>query len=252
MNDIVAKIILDHISNKEPKKALVISFHGSTGVGKSYVADFITRLLYFKGPKSEFVHKINPSRYYGGSSKIEGYKNELQNLIERATKVCSTSLFIFEEFDKMPVGLADVLTPYLDFDQEVNSVDFHKNIFIFLSNIGDSIINKEAYAHFKKGKKREEITGFKMETLIKSVAYKYGGFKGLDLSLIDFFIPFLPLERKHVKECVKVTLQKCGKPVYNKKLLDEIANELQYFPIGDETFSIFGCKLVDKKTSSHI
>ena len=92
-----------------------------------------------------------------------------------------------------------------------------------------------------------------METLLKTLAFNNrGGFRKSEMvssSFIDFFIPFLPLERKHVKECIKVALQICGKPV-NNETLDEIANELHYFPKGIEAFSTSGCKLVDKKTAS--
>ena len=256
MNEIVAKVILDHISNEQPNKALAISFHGWTGSGKNYAADLITNLLYYKGTKSKFVHKRISTLHYSDGSKIEEYKNQVRNLIVTATKACPNSLFIFDEIDKMPVGLADVFKPYLDYYPEINGVDFRKNIFIFLSNTGGEKINKETYKHFKEVKRREEITSRQMETLLKAVAFNMdGGFKSSDLilsSLIDFFIPFLPLERKHVKECVKVALRKRGKPVNNEKLIDKIANELQYFPKGDETFSSSGCKLVDKKTSSHI
>ena len=254
MNGILPKVILDHLSNKEPKKALAISFHGWPGGGKSYTAEYITKLLYFKGVKSKFVHKKRPIDDYPDSSKIKEYKNELKNLIETATKVCSTSLFIFDDFDKMPDGIADVLTPYLDFDLEINGVDFRKNIFIFISNAGGDNINNEIYAHFEKEKQREEINVLEMETLLKSLAFeKKGGFRKSDViwsSLVDFFIPFLPLERKHVKECIKVALQKRGKPVNNKTLVDNIANSLRYFYKGDKVFSRSGCKLVDKKTAS--
>ena len=255
VNDIFSKVILNHISSEKPKKALALSFHGSTGIGKSYVVNFVTELLYFKGFKSKYVHKRHSLKHYGDSSKKEEYKNELKNLIETATKECTTSLFIFEEFDKMPVGLADVLAPYLDFYQEIDGVDFCKNIFIFVSNTGGDVINEEAYSHFKRGKRREEITKFKMERLLKSVASKGGGFNSsglILLSLIDFFIPFLPLERKHVKECVKVALQKYSQPVFDKKLVNKITNELEYFPEGDEIFSFNGCKVALSKISLYI
>ena len=252
VNDFVPRVILNHISSKEPKKALAISLHGWTGSGKTYVVKFITKLLYFKGFESKYVHRRQSTKHYRDSSKIKEYKNEIQNLVETATKECTTSLFIFEEFDKMPFGLADVLVPYLDFYQEVDGVDFRKNIFIFVSNTGGDVINKEAYSHFKKGKKREEITRFKMQKLLKLVAYQDGGFNSSDLiflSLIDFFIPFLPLERKHVKECVKVVLQEFSQSVNDDKLVNEIANELQYFPEGDEIFSSTGCKSVYSEVS---
>ena len=254
MNKIVPKVILDHISKKEPKKALAVSFHGWPGGGKSYVVDFITNLLYFKGVKSKFVHRRRGIDHYSHDSEKEEYKKDLKKLIETATKACSTSLFIFDDFDTMPDGIADVLIPYLDFDREINGVDFRKNILIFLSNSGGEHINNATYEHLAKGGKREEITSYQMETLLKTLAFNNrGGFRKSEMvssSFIDFFIPFLPLERKHVKECIKVALQIRGKPVNNETLVDEIANELHYFPKGNKAFSTSGCKLLNKKTAS--
>lgn len=41
--------------NKPNKKALVISFHGWSGVGKNYAASIIAEALYRKGMRSKFV-----------------------------------------------------------------------------------------------------------------------------------------------------------------------------------------------------
>ena len=52
---------------------------------------------------------------------------------------------------------AHTLEPYLDNYAEFIGVDFGKNVFIFLSNIGSEDINTETYKHYKKVKRREEI-----------------------------------------------------------------------------------------------
>ena len=51
----------------------------------------------------------------------------------------------------------------------------------------------------------------------------------IEKNLIDYFIPFLPLERSHVKMCAKVDLEKKGHPV-TEQVLNSIADELLYFP----------------------
>lgn len=39
-----------------PKKPLVISFHGTPGIGKTFVSEKIAEALYVNGLKSKFVH----------------------------------------------------------------------------------------------------------------------------------------------------------------------------------------------------
>jgi torsin-1 len=46
-----------HYQNENPSKPLVISFHGTPGTGKNYVADFIAKSVYKEGLNSKYVHK---------------------------------------------------------------------------------------------------------------------------------------------------------------------------------------------------
>ena len=50
---------------------------------------------------------------------------------------------------------------------------------------------------------------------------------------------------------LKKKLRKYGKPFNDKTLIDEMANELQYFPIENEMFVSTGWKLFDKRTEIH-
>ncbi len=73
----------------------------------------------------------------------------------------------------------------------------------------------------------------------------------VDSYLIDFYVPFLPLERSHVKKCIVAELDKYNiaeRETYNKKHLqadlDYIADEMVYEPPGLNRYSSSGCKRV--------
>ena len=68
----------------------------------------------------------------------------------------------------------------------------------------------------------------------------------IEKNLIDYFIPFFPLERSHIKMCTKVDLEKKGHPV-TEQVLNSIADELLYFPEYVKVFSQSGCKKVSSK-----
>ena len=262
--DIVSKAIQQHVFTGNPEKALVLSFHGSTGTGKTYVSDIITDHLYLMGSRSKFVVRKLSGQDYPEASEIEKCKKDLKTLIEEQTKLCERSLFVFDEMDKMPEGLVNVLRPYLGRFKDIHGVNYRKNIFIFISNLGAKEINTKTYNHLKSGKKREDITKVQMEELLRNVVdVQPGGFlKGtllLKLNLIDSYVPFLPLEKEHVKQCAEESLKKLQKdkpksrikPV-SDKLKEMIAAELQYPEEFDKMFALTGCKGVRKKTVLHM
>ena len=71
--------------NDRPEKALVLSFHGSTGTGKNYVSDIITNHLYLMDSRSKFVVKRLSGQDYPYSSEIDKYEKELKRLIKEQT-----------------------------------------------------------------------------------------------------------------------------------------------------------------------
>ena len=84
-----------------------------------------------------------------------------------------------------------------------------------------------------------------------------GGFYHSDLLLhgiISAYIPFLPLERKHIRQCIKDYLlsnkyYKTDGDICEEKVT-EIADQLQYyFPEEGPIFSIRGCRRVPEKTA---
>jgi len=111
----------------------------------------------------------------------------------------------------------------------------------------------------KEKKKRDEFPLKPFQTAIEESIYftpavdNKGLFKAsiIDKFLIDFYIPFLPLERIHVKQCIRAELEKyqfMEKKAYEKsnreRDIDKIADELVYDPPGYNKFSISGCKRI--------
>jgi len=87
--------------------------------------------------ESSFVHQIIATHDFPHRSYVESYKRHLRTLVADSVSKCPRSLFIFDEMDKMPIGLIDVLKPYLDHYPDVGKIDYRKSVFIFLSNTGD-------------------------------------------------------------------------------------------------------------------
>ena len=252
VRDIVSKALKTHLKKAQPKKALVLSFHGWTGTGKNFVASFIAQSLFRKGLKSDYAKVFISAVNFPNPQKVDIYKIELQNTIINTVKECSQALFVFDEIDKMPEGLIDAVKPFIDYHDNVQGIDFRRSIFLFLSNTGGNEINKIAVDAYFEGRQRESITYSECETLIKNGAFnEIGGLHRssvIDKHLVDFYVPFLPLERKHVASCVVAQAHERNATIVLKKdEIDTILDELIYFPKDFQVYSATGCKTVSPK-----
>lgn len=71
---VVANHIQAHVRNKNPHKALALSFHGSTGTGKNHVSRIIAEALYKKGLHSKNVHLISSTKEFPHQEMLPLYK----------------------------------------------------------------------------------------------------------------------------------------------------------------------------------
>ncbi|XP_065657496.1 torsin-3A-like isoform X2 [Hydra vulgaris] len=250
-NKIVSEAVKSHIKNKDPKSPLVMSFHGKTGTGKTFVSHIVANSLFKKGIESKFFQCKVPAIHFKNNN-LKECKDELIKHIQYNSEQCYRMLFVFDEFDFMPVGLSDVMTPYLDYHAAVDGRDYRKNIFIFLSNVAGDMISNYIVRHYKSNRSRESIVSKDLEKYIANIALNSkGGFNDSKIfkkKLVNVYVPFLPLEKKHVKQCAEAEM-KNNNYSFKKSTLEAIADDLYYFPDETPSFSVQGCKTVAGKVN---
>ncbi|XP_060864665.1 torsin-1A-like [Metopolophium dirhodum] len=234
-----------HRSSKN-KKPLVMSFHGSTGSGKNFLSDLIAKHMF----KS---NKVKELRYYvihGRSkfplqSKINDYKEKLYSDVKSAIKSCDTNLFVFDEIHYIPMGILDILIPILE-NNDV-SVDSRNSIFIFLTNTASDSIIKKYLELWVSGVSRERMKVQDFDTiLLKSAFNEEGGLKKsaiIDSHIIDHYVPFLPLEKVHVQQCIEAELKNLKKHL-DSETKSEILQIITFGPEPQKLFSSSGCKRI--------
>ena len=248
-----------HIVLNNHRKALVLSFHGSTGVGKNFVTQLVAEALFEKGVRSRFFKQFIATKDFPHNEQVNEYKDKVRRTIEEAVKECHSTLFVFDETDKIPIGLLDTIKAYIDYNEEVEGVDFRRAVFIFLSNNAGGVISQLTLDQTKANKDRAsfDLKPFQL-AIQKSVYYakdKEG--KGMhhasiiDSHLVDFYLPFLPLERIHVKNCIRTEFAKYRfknelkfETVHLQDAIDTIADQLVYEPEGFNKFASSGCKRI--------
>jgi len=266
---VVPHAVHSHIFDDHPRKALVMSFHGWTGCGKNFVADLIREYIYREGSETGFAHVKIASEHFPNANNVEEYRNQVRDFIREKTKICGRSLFIFDEMDKMPPGVTDVLKSFIDHHHKIDGVDYRKNIFVFLNNVGGNEMSQIALNNFNAGKAREDITTLQMEEILSLTSLKkQGGFRDSELilsGLVDYFIPFLPMEKLHVKQCAAAEINRrmdqrekedSEREVLNRtqrtEIVEKTTSEIQFYPKGEELFSKTGCKQVSKKVDMYM
>lgn len=166
-------------------------------------------------------------------------------------------------------GVLDALKPYMDYHQSVDGVDFRKAIFVLLSNTGGRDITDFALKVWQMGRSRLSIRYADLEPLVSSGAFNEdhirrrkgheadgrdgggGGGGGLyhsaiiDHNLVDLYVPFLPLEIGHVRQCVVKELRLRGLPEENHRVLaDQVVDQLTFWPPDQGVFASSGCKRI--------
>ncbi|XP_056395737.1 prosalusin [Hyla sarda] len=236
------------LQTDQPAKPLVLSFHGWSGTGKTFVSSLLVKHLYKDGVRSPYVHRFSPILHFPHLQNVDQYKEDLKLWIQGNLTACSRSLFLFEEMDKMHPGLIDVITPFLGPSWVVFGSNYKKAIFVFISNSGGDAINNVALNFWRERKDREEIQlSHVVPAITKAViADQENGFWQSEImkqNLIDVFVPFLPLRPIHIRHCVRSELEQMGL-VSEEDLVHSVADSLVYLPEEEKVFSSTGCKTV--------
>ena len=254
MSDTLVKVVGEYLEGKVSRtKPLVLSFHGGTGTGKTHVARILAHFLYGNsvvgdGDKSmyfddqAFVHWRDATVNYMGVNDKNNvdYVRVMRDFVTQNTRVCQHSLFVFDEFDKMPTGLVYALRPYLDLHSDIEGVDYRGNIFILLSNYVGSGVYKGNSINPQERNENEEHK--------KEYSHSDGrsSFSAVG-DVIDFIVPFHPISRHHVECCIRVELGR-QYPLLGeaevRAMVTQVANELQY---DSEGYALSGCKMIAKK-----
>lgn len=257
----IYKSLRAHLLNERPARPLVMYFSGWTGTGKTFVSRLIASTLYKEGMQSKFVRYISSSYHFPikieGDQEIMKHRLRLREMIKETVQQCERSLIILDELDKLPSGVVDTLQPLVDYIEDVDGVKYNKAIFIFLSNTGAEKLNTLAYKMFKEGKERKDLSSKDIEEILINESYnEQGGLRGSSLLRrysIGVFVPFLPLDRQHVKLCIHDEIKAQNViPDNLDELVEEIADEMTFFPDDLRLYSKSGCKGVHDKVTNYL
>ncbi|XP_011362552.1 prosalusin isoform X1 [Pteropus vampyrus] len=245
---LVVKALKAFVQDPAPTKPLVLSLHGWTGTGKSYVSSLLAHYLFRGGLRSPHVHHYSPVIHFPHPSNMERYKKDLKSWVQGNLTVCGRSLFLFDEMDKLAPGLMEVLRPFLGSSSVVFGTNYRKAIFIFISNTGGEQINQVVLEAWRLHQDREEIRLQELEPVISRAVLDnphHGFWRSgiMEEHLLDALVPFLPLQRHHVRHCVLNELAQLGLE-QRDDVIQAVLDSTIFFPEDEQLFSSNGCKTV--------
>ncbi|XP_037362289.1 torsin-3A [Talpa occidentalis] len=250
--ELVLRTVRSYLELPRPDKALVLSFHGWSGTGKNFVARLLAESLYRDGLNSDCVQVFIATLHFPHPKYVDMYKEKLTDQIRKTQERCHQTLFIFDEAEKLHPGLLEALWPYLERrEPEAHRAKTPRTIFLFLSNLGGKVITEVVLNLLKAGWSREAITIEYLEPhlqteIMESTDSGFGHSCIVKENLIDFFVPFLPLEYRHVRLCARDAFLS-QELLYTEEALDEIAKMMIYVPKKEKLFSSQGCKSISQR-----
>ncbi|KAL8581256.1 hypothetical protein ACOMHN_038356 [Nucella lapillus] len=211
---------------------LVLSFHGWEGVGKTLLTNLIPHAFPFKNVKHIFPYHFHAILY----------RNEAHDKILSSVRDYTINFFIVDNMEtaspRVLEGIHSAIAQLRDENPCRSPV-----VMVFVSNTFEQGINRRVFQAMMDGQRREDLSVGNFSSLFEAGGNDSLWYQALR-SDITATVPFLPLAKEHVVQCIHHDLAARQLPA-NSSLVNKALENLQFdrLPTGQE-FSPLGCKRV--------
>src|SRR5579884_1525545 len=250
---------------KDPKRPIgSFIFLGPTGVGKSELAKAVAEFMFGSEDAlitidmSEFMERHAVARLVGAPPGYVGYEEGGQ--LTEAVRRKSYSVVLLDEIEKAHPEVFNILLQILEdgrlTDAKGRSVDFRNTIIIMTSNVGASLLNKDAQLGFKV-KSSDSDAGKAFERNHSEMIKKIMGelkttFKPEFMNRIDATIVFRSLTQEQVYEIADVLLARVRNQLVEQQIDLEIKEPAKAFLVEEGFDTANGARPLRRTIQSRI
>lgn len=225
----------DYLSTYAHSKPLVVSLHGPTGVGKSYLGRLLAR--HFRSVVGEamvlqyyVLHHCPPEA--AASHCARNLSAVITEMVTQAEEEEKIPLLVFDEVEHMRGEILDALWRAV---ASRDSDEYRNAIYLLLSNLGHEHVVKYMLHNSSRVSMAASPSG---AVLTASLVQRHALWREARI------IPLSLLEKAHIMECFLFEMTQEG--FYpDRANVERLAGELEYYPeIAGRQYSQTGCKQV--------
>lgn len=216
---------------KDPKRPIgSFIFLGPTGTGKTHLARALAESLFgdedamIRIDMSEYMERHTTSRLVGAPPGYVGYDEGGQ--LTEAVRRRPYSVVLLDEIEKAHPEVFNILLQVLEdgrlTDAKGRTVDFRNTVIIMTSNAGAHAIRGDKRMGFLVGGETEEKEYEEMKKRVMDEVKKI--FRPEFLNRIDEIIIFHSLTEEHLKEIIRLEVQKVADRLKEAELRLEITD----------------------------
>jgi hypothetical protein len=206
----LADAVCDHLAAARPPRPLVLSLHGPPGVGKSLTHALAARALFARDPAAPGLrcpgpdcagYRVLQGLDYGAEARAAQHA-ALRGALAAHAAAAPQALIVIEEYDKLDCHMRGFFRTLLAGDAAGNA-SLSQAIVLLESNTGYT----ELHAMLEAAGGRERIAPEAAQRALKDLVFERWLAQGCEeradtlkmVGLVDFFLPFFPLEESHVR-----------------------------------------------------
>ena len=217
---------------KDPKRPIgSFIFLGPTGVGKTELSKALAEFMFgseealLQFDMSEFMERHTVSRLVGAPPGYVGYEEAGQ--LTEAIRRRPYSVVCFDEIEKAHPEAFNMLLQIMEdghlADAKGHKVDFRNTIIIMTSNVGSSVITRDAVLGFSTAKRDEEASSYR-EMRSKLMKELKRLFRPEFLNRVDEVVVFHELTREDIEQIVDIQLKRLAERLAEHELTLELTD----------------------------